>query len=145
MDVDEEPATTDARAACRQLLERLYAGVDAGRATDGLEVFAPDALMDMPSGAARGAEQIARALSAREAQTTRVTVHAIASFDFRLTSQREAAASGSLVVYAGAPGDLDRVPEALTRYAAEFHRGDDGWRTARLEVRVIAHDAAVSR
>jgi hypothetical protein len=32
---------------------------------------------------------------------------------------------------------VDRVPEALARYAAGFRRGDGGWRVSRLEVRLV--------
>jgi hypothetical protein len=143
MDVDEDLATRSARVACKQLLQRFYASVDAGKATRGIEVFAPGALIDMPTTIAHGADQIARVLSGREAATTRVTVHAIANFDFTLKSSREAAARGALVVYAGAPGDVDDIPE-VSRYAADFRRRDDGWKIARLRVQVIGHEKEVS-
>jgi hypothetical protein len=142
MDVDEELATRSAQVACTRLLERFHASVDAGKATQGIEVFAPDAVIDMPTATAHGADEIARVLSGREAAATRVTVHAIMSFDFTLRSSREAAARGALVVYAGAPGDVDGLPE-VTRYAAGFRRGDDGWRIARLRVQVIGHEKDV--
>jgi hypothetical protein len=134
-----------ARVVCEQLLARFHANVDAGRATDGVELFAPGALIDLPAGRAQGYEEIGRLLSARQAASGRITLHAVGSFDFQMASGHEASASGALVVYAGELDNVGRVPEAVARYAAGFRRDDRGWSISGLEVELVGGGVATRR
>ena len=127
-----------AREACRQLVDRFHACVDDRRASASAELFAADAVVETPLGSALGASEIANALAAREG-SPRTTVHVVGSFDFRLASDEDATAAGSLVIYGGANGEVDRTPEALAHYAVAFRRAAEGWQLGRLEVRVLGH------
>ena len=127
-----------AREACRQLVERFHACVDDRRASAAAELFAADAVIETPLGSARGSSEISNALAAREG-SPRTTVHIVGSFDFRLASDDDATAAGSLVIYGGASGEIDRTPEALARYAVAFRRATDNWHIARLEVRLVGY------
>jgi SnoaL-like domain len=134
-------AAMAARGACRQLLDHVHASVDEGRASAAAGVFTVDAVVELPSRSARGASEISHALAAREA-SPRTTVHVVGSFDFQLVSEDDGTAAGSLVIYGGESGQIDRTPEAIARYAVTFHRAADGWRIARLELRLVGHDGS---
>jgi hypothetical protein len=136
---DHELGGVAAREACRQLVDHFHASVDEGRASAAAGLFTADAVVEMPSGSARGSSEISHALAAREG-SPRTTVHVVGSFDFQLASDDDATAAGSLVIYGGEGGPVDRTPEALARYAVAFHHATDGWRIARLEVRLVGHD-----
>jgi ketosteroid isomerase-like protein len=138
--MNESTAAMTARETCRQLFDRFHACVDDGHANAAAEVFTTDAVVEVPSGAARGSREISDALAARD-ESPRATVHVVGSFDLRLASADEAMAAGSLVVYAGDRGQIDRTPEALARYAVAFRRANDGWKIARLEVRLVGQHA----
>ena len=144
MDVNDELAWIRARAACEQLLARFHGNADAGRATASRELFTSDALLELPMASARGAEEIGNVLSRREALTARVTMHAVASFEFSLSSPDDGSAGGGMAVYAGTPDGLEPVPEALTPYTADFRRLGQDWRIARLQVRIVSKTGALT-
>jgi hypothetical protein len=133
-----------ARAACEQLLARFHHNADAGRATESLGLFTSDAVLELPMFSARGTEEIGRVLSCREALAARVTMHAAAYFEFTLSSPEDGSAGGGMAIYAGTPDGLGPVPEALTRYSADFRRLGQGWRIARLQVRIVSQKGALS-
>jgi hypothetical protein len=127
-----------ARASCEQLLTRHYGNIDAGRASESLELFAEDAAIEVPGAAAHGTAQIADLLTSRQQRAAYGTMHHLSLLDFGLRSENEAHARGAMTLYTG-PRDLDCVPDSIVRLEATFRLADDQWRIAKLSVFVRGH------
>jgi hypothetical protein len=132
-----------ARGSCEQVFSRFLVNIDRSRASAGLELFTPDAVLDVAGVVSDGSEEIEATLAAREALSTRATLHFFSTFDFEQTAAAEACARGGLVIYAGAPGDLDRTPETLAHYAVEFRRLGERWAISRYEVRICGRESSL--
>ena len=115
---------------CEHLLLRHYRNVDSGVAAESAEFFTADAVFTARGSCWRGREEIAAALRARDAQSSRVTVHVLTNFVLSGLDGDAASGSGVLSVYARGS---DQRPEAVVPYVAEFVRTTDGWRFQVLE------------
>jgi hypothetical protein len=62
VNVKHELTWVCARTACEQLLAQFHDNADAGRATESLGLFTPDAVLDLPLVSARGRDEICQAL-----------------------------------------------------------------------------------
>jgi hypothetical protein len=116
--------------------------IDVGAASEAAPLFDADATLEVGGTSIRGRVQIAKVLAARQQNSERRTLHALAGFDFE-TAADAASASGTLVLFAGNASPISRIPEALVRYQAGFRRNRDLWQISKLAVSVLETTEAV--
>jgi hypothetical protein len=116
-----------AREACEALFLRFTACIDDGRATEALDVFAPNAVLEVGGRRYIGRGEILEFLRRRQERTDRHTRHLGTNFTLTTIDEDTAEARASLVVFA----DASTMPDAVSDCTLRFVRHPTaGWQTA---------------
>ncbi len=128
-DVPADVLALVARNQCEALFHRFSACIDGGRATEAIDLFADEAVLEIGGRELRGREAILGFLEARQARADRVTRHVGGNFVFDQFDDETATASAVIVVYAGQAGHgPGTVPEFISDCELAFARHPSaGW------------------
>ena len=133
--------------ACEQLVLETVACTDANQAESLAALFADDAVLVRPGGAAlQGRAAILQAYAARPPD--RITRHLVSNIRFHSVTAEQARAtsyvqvwSGSMADEASALGQPARQPPSVGEFDDSFRRFDGRWMIARREARFILQAA----
>jgi hypothetical protein len=121
----------EARLSCEQLFHRFSACIDRGRATEAIDLFTDDGVVEIGGRTFNGRAEVLEFLTAREAHADRQTRHLGANFDFRMTGPDGAQASALVVVFATAGDAPSTAPQIVSDCELTFRRDPEtGWRVA---------------
>lgn len=134
------------KLACREVVERSVRHVDAGDADAFAALFAEDAALLRPGGAAlQGREAIRRSYAARPAD--RITRHLVANTVVDIRADGLARACSYVLLWSGsadAPDGAFGRPAHARQIVGEFddllrRQADGAWRIQRREARFVLH------
>ncbi|MBL0420092.1 nuclear transport factor 2 family protein [Ramlibacter sp. AW1] len=132
-------------AACRDVIHRGAAAVDANDADGFAALFTEDGVLERPSGAPlQGREAVRQAYAARAPE--RITRHLVTNTLVEPDSPTEARATSLVLLWGGnakdEAGPYGR-PAEPRQMVGEFHdvlvRTDQGWRIARRRALFVLH------
>jgi SnoaL-like protein len=132
-----ERTDSDAMTRCRELVAGYLRHIDSGRATEGIDVFAPDAQIEAHGRVFRGRAEILGFLADREANRARQTVHVLAN-EVMTSGDAEPGRDGSRCIESRALVLLHiRQPDGCYRLERvldavhQLHHIDNQWRITR--------------
>ncbi len=128
------PGALAARVACEEVFVRFHRLIDAGTATQAIDLFTTDSVFEVRGQLFEGRQAIFEFLQRREQQSDRLTRHLASNFAFELTSETVAQGSAQLLIVAASASEPRELElEAVSDCAVRFRRSESGiWRmTAR--------------
>lgn len=126
--------------ACERLIHTYCHLVDHGQARGVADLFAEDGIWKSAETLQDGRDAIARAFTAREANTARLSRHVCTTTTVDVIDAGNASALTYLTLYRHDGKDgrrlspLDDLPELVGEYRDTFVRMPDGWRFKTREV-----------
>ncbi len=139
---ERSPSELGAHEACREVLVAYADCIDAGRASQAIELFCEDAVFEAGPRILRGAARLAPAFASREADRSRRTRHLILNPRFREVGEGAMEVLSLLAVFV-VEQDADPAaalaPRALVDCADRMVRGADRrWRIASRRLQLVA-------
>jgi ketosteroid isomerase-like protein len=136
--IERTPQQLGAELACHYLIHAFAHHIDRGAATAAIDLFTDDAEVGNAEHRAKGRNEIAPMLAAREADATRRTCHQVTNIMFQQTGPDTASAHSLLCLYVL---DAQQGPtvRAISRLEDQFARDAAGqWRFSRRMATLLA-------
>jgi hypothetical protein len=136
--IERTPQQLGAELACHDLIHAFVHHIDKGAATEAINLFTDDAEIGNAEQLAKGRDEIARALAAREADASRRTCHQVTNIMFQQTGPNTASAHSLLCLFV--LDDLQQpIIRAISKLDDQFARDSAGqWRFSRRLATLLA-------
>jgi ketosteroid isomerase-like protein len=136
--IERTPHQLGAELACHDLIHAFADHIDRGAATEAIDLFTDDAEAGNAEQRAKGRNEIARALAAREADASRRTCHQVTNIMFQQTGPNTATAHSLLCLFV-LDGQQELTIRAISRLDDQFARDSAGqWRFSRRVATMLA-------
>ena len=134
--------------ACRDLVLRAAASVDANEPGRLAALFAEGGVLVRPGGEPlAGREAIRQSYAQRPAE--RITRHLVVNIRVEVESETEARAESTVLVWSGSTGDTPgphgrpaQARQVVGEFSDRLTLTSEGWRIARREARFVLHSGA---
>jgi hypothetical protein len=131
-----------ARLACLNLIAAHAKFIDEGEASQTVSLFTDDCEIVLGPKTIKGVNALRAAMTAREADRERKTLHISTNVQFSEVSEEVVVSSSLLQLYVLNPEPAPLAPHAIIKCDDRFERGGDGqWRFARRALSLIAGKA----
>jgi hypothetical protein len=136
--IERTPEQLGAELACHDLMHAFAYHIDRGAATEAINLFTNDAEVGNAEQRAKGRNEIARMLAAREADASRRTCHQVTNIMFQQTDPDTASAHSLLCLFV-LDGQQEPTVRAISRLEDQFARDAAGqWRFSRRMATLLA-------
>jgi ketosteroid isomerase-like protein len=132
-------AQLDVRLACLNLIAAHAKLIDGGEASKTVPLYTDDCEVVVGPHTIKGIDAFRAAMTAREANVERKTLHVWTNVHFGEVSEDVVVASSVIQLYVLSPEPVALAPTSLLKCDDRFARGSDGqWRFARRVLLLIA-------
>ena len=136
--IERTPQQLGAELACHNLIHAFAHHIDRGAATEAIDLFTDDAEIGNAEHRAKGRNEIAPMLAAREADASRRTCHQVTNIMFQQTGPNTASAHSLLCLFV-LDGQQELAARAISRLDDQFARDAAGqWRFSRRMATLLA-------
>jgi len=136
--IERTPQQLGAELACHDLIHAFADHIDKGAATEAIDLFTDDAEIGNAEHRAKGRNEIAPMLAAREADASRRTCHQVTNIMFQQTGPDTASAHSLLCLFV-LDGQQAPTVRAISRLDDQFARDAAGqWRFSRRLATMLA-------